>query len=36
MRIIASEAIIKIKNEMEKYVKEEIQTVDDFNKIIRK
>lgn len=36
MRITASETIIKIKNEMEKYAKEQIETVDDFNRIIRK
>ena len=32
----ASEVIIKIKDEMEKYTKEQIETVDDFNRIIRK
>ena len=32
----ASEVIIKIKEEMEKYTKEQIETVDDFNNIIRK
>lgn len=32
----ASEIIIKIKEEMEEYTKERIQTVDDFNSIIRR
>ena len=32
----ASEVIIKIKEEMEKYTKEQLETVDDFNSIIRK
>ncbi len=32
----ASEVIINIKEEMEKYAKETINTVDDFNRIIRK
>ena len=32
----ASEIIIKIKDEMEKYTKEQIETVEDFNRIIRK
>lgn len=36
MRITASETIIKIKNDLEKYAKEQIETVDDFNRIIRK
>lgn len=36
MRITASETIIKIKNEMEKCAKENVETVDDFNRIIRK
>lgn len=32
----ASEFIIKIKDEMEKYTKEKIETVEDFNNIIRR
>ena len=32
----ASEVIIKIKDEMEKYTKETINTVDDFNRIIKR